>query len=218
MSPINADNSDLIKQFETLNGITINIFYLDQEAYKPECKKRLDQLWAAKYMTERKAKDIRVNSHLDLLLIRELIPAASLLPEYKSHFVILLDAIELGTNQRGRNPHTLQCIKCKEYFNGRNLESSNKMLSMHIENDECIERTVKHKIPQDRELKYKHYYTAYAKIFTLSADLETINEKIVKEFVDTDEFNFENNQRVTEQIPIAGRYLVMVNDSQLNTL
>ena len=217
MFPINADDADLIKQFETLNGITINIFYLDQEAYSiKHGRKRLDQLWAAKYMTERKAKDIRINTHLDLLLIREIIPGESIPPVYNSHFVFLLDAIELGTNQRGRNPHTLQCIKCKEYFNGRSLESSNKMLSLHLENDECVERTVKYKIPHDRELKYKHYYTAYAKEFIIYADFEAINKKLIQDFVDTDEFNFENNKQITQHEIIAARYLIMVNDSHLN--
>ena len=114
MFPINADDADLIKQFEELNGITINIFYLDQLAYQEDYKKKLHQLWAAKYITETKARDIRVESHLDLMIIRKIVDykldqkTNAKVPVYQSHFISLLDAIELATDQRGRNPNTLQ--------------------------------------------------------------------------------------------------------------
>ena len=51
----------------------MNIYYLDQAAYQQDCKKKLHELWPAKYMTETKARDIRTVSHLDLMLIRKIV-------------------------------------------------------------------------------------------------------------------------------------------------
>ncbi len=154
--PVNADNAELIKQFETLNNLTINIYYLDKDAYDEKGKKKLHELWSAKYMTETKAKNMNPNNHLDFMLLRKIIkyevdPKTKMnLPIYKYHYVWLMDAIELATNQRGRNPNTLQCIKCKEHFNARNSEDTKKMLYYHYKNNECVERTVKYFIPEDR--------------------------------------------------------------------
>ncbi len=66
--PVNADNAELIKQFETLNNLTINIHHLDKDAYDEKGKKKLHDLWSAKYMTETKAKNMNQNNHLDLIL------------------------------------------------------------------------------------------------------------------------------------------------------
>ena len=35
--PVNADDEELIKEYEKLNGVTINIFALNQEAYSEDC-------------------------------------------------------------------------------------------------------------------------------------------------------------------------------------
>jgi len=66
MFPLKADYVDLINDFEKLNQLTINIFSLNKKASNPDCKKRRDQLWYAKYMTETRAKDIKVHSHVDM--------------------------------------------------------------------------------------------------------------------------------------------------------
>ena len=223
MFPVNADDADLIKQFEELNGITINIFYLDQSAYQQDCKKKLHQLWSAKYMTETKARDIRVESHLDLMLIRKIVDykhdqkTEMKVPVYQSHFILLLDAIELATDQRGRNPNTLQCIKCKEHFNARTDESTKGMLHFHYENDECVERTIRYVVPDDRKLGYTHHYTAYCKDFIIYSDFEAINNKLVdKDFVEVDEFDLITMRRLLNMNLVSAQYIVLVNDSQLN--
>ena len=71
--PVNADDAHLIEQFENLNEITTNVYSLDKEAYEPECKKKLHELWTAKYMTKKDAKEINTSSLLDLMLIRKVI-------------------------------------------------------------------------------------------------------------------------------------------------
>lgn len=223
MFPINADDANLIKQFEEVNGITMNIYYLDQSAYQQDCKKKLYELWSAKYMTEAKARNIKTDSHLDLMLIRKIVDYEEdkrtnmKVPVYQSHFMLLLDAIELATNQRGRNPNTLQCIKCKEHFNGRTRESTKGMLHFHYENDECVERTIRYVVPSDNKLVYTHHYTAYCKDFVIYSDFEAINKKLVdKDFVEVDEFDFNHNENITEHEVVSAQYLVLVNDSKLN--
>ncbi len=120
-------------------------------------------------MAETKAKNMNQNNHLDLMLLRKITgyqvdPRTNMkLPIYKYHYVWLMDAIELATDQRGKKPHTLQRIKCKEYFVARTSENTKKMLYHHYKNNECVERTVKYKVSEDRKLKYKHQYTAYCK-------------------------------------------------------
>ena len=223
MFPVNADDADLIKQFEELNGVTINIFYLDQSAYQQDCKQKLYQLWSAKYMTETKARDIRVESHLDLMLIRKIVDEKldqktnMKVPVYQSHFILLLDAIELATDQRGRNPNTLQCIKCKEHFNARSDKSTKGMLYLHYENDECVERTIRYVVPDDKKLGYTHHYTAYCKDYIIYSDFEPINKKLVdKDFIEVDEFSFDHNEKITEHEVVAAQYIVIVNASKLN--
>ena len=71
---------------------------------------------------------------------------------------MLVDAIELATNQRRKNVHNLQCIKCKKHFRGRTREITKALLYFHEQNGECIDRTITYKVPYDRELKYDHYY------------------------------------------------------------
>ena len=130
---------------------------------------------------------------------------------------MLLDAIELATDQRGRNPNTLQCIKCKEYFSGRTNESTKGMLRFHYENDECVERTIRYVVPGDRELKYTHHYSAYCKDFIIYSDFEAINKKLVdKDYAEVDEFDFDHNENITEHEIVSAQYLVLVNDSKLN--
>ena len=47
--PVNADDHELIKEFEKLNGVTINIFALNQETYSEDCTK-VDMLCGAEHM------------------------------------------------------------------------------------------------------------------------------------------------------------------------
>ena len=54
--PMNADDADLIKKYEELNNITINIYKLNNEAYAG--KKQLYQTWTSRYMTDTKSKFI----------------------------------------------------------------------------------------------------------------------------------------------------------------
>ncbi len=46
--PVNADNAELIKQFETLNNLTLNIYHLDRDAYDEKGKKKRHDLRSAK--------------------------------------------------------------------------------------------------------------------------------------------------------------------------
>ena len=84
---------------------------------------------------------------------------------------MLIDSIELATDQRRKNVHTLQCIKCKKHFRGRTKESTKGMLYFHELNDECIDSYITYKIPHDREIKYKDYYTTYCKDYVIYVDL-----------------------------------------------
>lgn len=72
MFPINADDEELIREFEKLNGVTINIFTLNQEAYTEDCKKKLHELWNARYITNTPARLIQTEYHIDLMLIKKL--------------------------------------------------------------------------------------------------------------------------------------------------
>ena len=101
--PVNADDDVLIKEFEKINMITINIFALNQEAYSVDCQKKLHELWNARYITETPARYIKREHHMDLMIIRKhngytfdkKINANT--PIYLSHYVMLVDAIELAT-------------------------------------------------------------------------------------------------------------------------
>ena len=123
--PVNADDTNLIEQFEELNNITINIYTLDKEAYSSVCLKKLHHLWTAKYMTKKPAMEINTSSHLDLMLIRKVISyeqndkVDAKVSIYQTHYILFLDAIELATNARKNNSQTLQCIKCKQHLVGR---------------------------------------------------------------------------------------------------
>ena len=198
------------------------------------CQKKLHELWNARYITETPAKFIRRETHMDLMIIRKhngytfdkKINANT--PIYLSHYVMLVDAIELATYQRRKNAHNLQCIKCKKHFRGRTKEITKAMLHFHEENDECIDRSITYKVPHDRELKYDHYYTAYCKDFIIYADLEAINKKIRNEnsegydkkvdknFTEVDEFDFKHNEKITEHEVVSAMYIVIANDSKLN--
>ncbi len=107
--PVNADNAEIIKQFETLNNLTINIYYLDKDAYDEKGKKKLHDLWSAKYITETNAKNMNPNNHLDFMLLRKIIKyeldpkTKKKLPIYKYHYVWLMDATELATDQEEKN-------------------------------------------------------------------------------------------------------------------
>ena len=61
--PVNADDDELIKEFERLNMITINTFALNQEAYSDDCQKKLHELWNARYITETPVKSINREKH-----------------------------------------------------------------------------------------------------------------------------------------------------------
>jgi len=106
--PLDANDANLIRKYEELNNITINIYNLQSEAYNPTCKKKLHNLWSAKYMTDKKAKDIKLGSHLDLMIIREeygkKIVKGIDISTFRPHFVWLLDAIELITYTRTNRP------------------------------------------------------------------------------------------------------------------
>ena len=95
--PINADNEELIKDFERMNGITLNILTLNEEAYAEGCEKKLHQLWSARYITDTPARLIKTHGHIDLMLIRkqdgykydEKIGAK--LPTSMNHYIMPLD-------------------------------------------------------------------------------------------------------------------------------
>ena len=53
------------------------------------------------------------------------------LPTYMNHYIMLLDSIELATDQRRKNVHTLQCNKCKKHFRGKTRETTKGMLYFH---------------------------------------------------------------------------------------
>ena len=128
-----------------------------------------------------------------------------------------LDAIELATNTRKNNSQTLQCIKCKQHLVGRTRESTKAMLLYHYENDECVERSIRYTVPHDRQMKYKHHYTAYCKDFMIYADFEAINKNLTGQaFAEVDEFNFSENKNVTKHEIVSAQYIVIVNDSKLN--
>ena len=68
------------------------------------------------------------------------------------------------------------------------------MLKYHYENDQCLERSIRYTIPTDREMKYKHHYTAYCKDFMIYADFEAINKNLTGQaFAEVDEFNYSEN-------------------------
>ena len=72
------------------------------------------------------------------------------------------------------------------------------MLRYHYKNDECVERSIRYTIPQDRQMKYKHYYTAYCKDFIIYADFEAINRNLTcQAFAEVEEFNFYENKNIT---------------------
>ena len=154
--PVNADDAELIENFEKLNNVTMNIFALNQEAYSEDCTKKLHELWNARYITNRPAKSLTRQSHIDLMLIREVSGYSHdekrnvSLPVYRSHYILLLNSIELATDQRRKNVHTLQCLKCKKHFRGRTRESTKGMLYFHEENNECIDRSITYNIPHNR--------------------------------------------------------------------
>ena len=109
--PVNADDNDLIKEFEKLNGVMINIFALNQEAYSEDCTKKLHQLWNARYITDNPARVIETEWHIDLMLIKKYDGytydeklKVNLL-NYMNHYVMLLDSIELATDQRRNCTH-----------------------------------------------------------------------------------------------------------------
>ena len=141
---------------------------------------------------------------------------------------MFVDSIELASDQRRKNVHTLQCIKCKKHFRGKTKEVTKSSLYYHELNDECIDRSITYKIPHDREIKYEHFYTAYCKEYVIYADLESINKKIRdeysvgfdaeldKNFADVDEFNFKQNEKITEHQVVSAMYIVIANDSKLN--
>ena len=93
---------------------------------------------------------------------------------------------------------------------------------------ECIDKSITYKIPHDREIKYKHYYTGYCKDYVIYADLEAINKKIRdegsegynrevdKNFAEMDEFDFKHNEKITEHEVISAMYIVIANDNKLN--
>ena len=91
------------------------------------------------------------------------------------------------------------------------------MLRYHYENDECVERSIRYTISQDRQMKYKHYYTAYCKDFTIYADFEAINRNLIGEaFAEVEEFNFYENKNVTINEIVSAQYIIVVNDSLFN--
>ena len=122
--PVNADDEELIRDFEKLNGVTINIFTLNQEAYSEDCTKKLNELWNAIYITERPAKSLNKHNHIDLMFIKEQEGYSynekikANLPTYRSHYIMFLNSIELATDQRRKNVHTLQCLRCKKHLGG----------------------------------------------------------------------------------------------------
>src|SRR5690606_19330380 len=72
-------------------------------------------------------------------------------------------------------------------------------------------------IPHDRQMKYKHYYTAYGKDFMIYADFEAINRNLTGHtFADVEELNYYENKNVTAHEIISAQYIVVVNDSKLN--
>jgi len=232
--PINADDSELIGEFEKLNGVTINIFTLNQEAYSEDCTKKLHELWNARYITSKPARLIETEKHIDLMLIKkvdgykydEKLKAS--IPNYMNHYIMFLNSIELATDQRRKNVHTLQCIRCKKHFRGRTRESTKGLLHFHEKNEECIDRSITYNIPHDRELKYEHYYTAYCKDYVFICDLEAINKKIRdeksegynrevdKNFTEVDEFDFKHNEKIAEHEVVSAMFIVIANDSKLN--
>ena len=126
-------------------------------------------------------------------------------PIYQAHYILILDTIELATDARKNNSQTLQCLKCKQHLVGRTRESTK---AMHYENNECIERSIRYTIPHDRQMKYKHYYTAYGKDFMIYADFEAINRNLTN--VEVEELNYSENKNVTVHEIISAQYIIVV--------
>ena len=59
-----------------------------------------------------------------------------------NHYIMLLDSIELATDQRRKNVYTLQCNRCKKHFRCKDRETTKAMLYYHELNEECVESRV----------------------------------------------------------------------------
>ena len=97
-----------------MKNVTINIFILNQEAYSEDCTKKLHELWNARYITDNPARIVDSANHIDLMLIKKVDEfqydekLGVSVPKYLNHYVMFVDSIELATDQRRKNVHTLQ--------------------------------------------------------------------------------------------------------------
>ena len=122
----------------------------------------------------------------------------------------MLDDIELATDQRRKNNHMLQCIKCKDKFVGQTAKNTKSMLYFHYKNNECRERTMKYIVSEDRQLKHKHHYTAYCKNFIICWTFEAVKKNICN-LPERPRRTF-CGQRRLPNMRLSLQYIVLVND------